>query len=219
MKIINKDDCYVQKSDFEYILDTCNNIPNEVFREYVVSLNNPNDFVKINNKVASEYIILSSIPSFEELNNYSISKIDELIFKIKLSIFDSIDNSEEELNSIKEEIKRKDYILKQLLEILKYKYKKSNLNYPNVPLDNKSVSNGVYEAYKSINSGKVLIEIPEDTNLSELENDEFCTVAYNLLMHDEREKNVELNMFYDNGYLVIENVKNKIKKLKYKSSL
>ena len=221
MKIISGNDCYVQRSDLEYLIDNTSKVSSDLYREYKMSVLSDEDFIKIENPIVKKLIINSEIPSFDELNSLSINKLEELVFKIKLAIFDSFDDelTDDEIKEIDEmvkERKNREYILKQLKEIIKYKQRRSNLKYPDVP-NNKyeSITDGVYNASVSINFDKVLIYSADGSRITNPEDIEFCKVAYNLLMHDNiLDSNVNLEMVENNKYIVLNNIYTKIRKRK-----
>ena len=221
MKIISGNDCYVQRSDLEYLIDNTSKVSSDLYREYKLSVLSDEDFIKIENPIVKKLIISSEIPSFDELNSLSINKLEELVFKIKIAIFDSFDDelTDDEIKEIDEMIKERknrEYILKQLKEIIKYKQRRSNLKYPDVP-NNKYeyITDGVYNASISINFDKVLIYSADGSRITNPEDIEFCKVAYNLLMHDNiLDSNINLEMIENNKYIVLNNICSKIRKRK-----
>lgn len=221
MKVINNEDCYVQRDDLEYIIDNNKDVPNELFSELNMSILDENDFIKIKNPVAKRYILQSNIPTFDELNSLSLSKLEDIIFKIKLSIFDSEDELTskelEEINEIIRERRNREYLLKQLKEIVAFKKRNSKLIYPNIPNPNMpGVSNGIYNACPSLNYDKVVIYNLNGNEINEQEDIEFCEIAYKMLMHDYMDvDNVNVNTFVDGKYLVVENLSYKMIRRKY----
>ncbi len=220
MKIINDKDCYVQREDIEYIIDNSESVPSELFFELNMSILSDNDFIKIENPVAKRFILQSKIPSFDELNNYSISKLEEIIMKIKLSIFDSDDLTSEEIEDINAMIlerRNREYLLRQIKEMVAFKKRQSKLIYPNIPNPSYiTLTNGVLNAAHSMNYGKVLIYNLNGSLVSSEEDKEFCEVAYQLLMHDYEEgEDINLSMENEGKYLVLENINYKHLKKKY----
>ncbi len=209
MKIISGNDCYVQKRDLEYLIDNNQYNTIEIYNEYKQSVFNDSDFIKINNYKVKECIINSDIPSFDELSSISINKLEELIFKIKLDIFDD-DLTEEEISDINELLRirrNREYLLNQLKEIVKYKKGISTLKYPSVPNNNyESITDGTYNASISINYNEVLIYSNSGSKISNPDDIEFCKVAYNLLMHDIQSEEINLQMLEENDYIIVKNI-------------
>ena len=52
MKIINNNECYVQRDDIEYLVDNNRDVPNELFLELNMSILDDHDFIRIKNPVA-----------------------------------------------------------------------------------------------------------------------------------------------------------------------
>ena len=205
MKIISNKECYVQRDDIEYLIENDRNIPSELFFELSMSIINDNDFVKIQNPIALQYILQSNIPSFEELNALDKSKLDEMLFKLKMCIFDCCDESEEEnLDEIIRERRNLEYIIKQLKEIIAYKKGTSKLNYPNIPNPNsQSIEIDNYIANKSLNMDTIVIYDIDGKELSATEDIEMCKMAYKVLY--ETDEDISIHTFMEGKYLVVEN--------------
>lgn len=220
MKIINNNECYVQREDIEYILDNSNNVPSELFFELNMSIIGDRDFIKIENPVSLRFILQSQIPTFDELNSYSTNKLEEFIIKLKLSIFDSDDElTSEELKDIDKMIlerRNREYLLRQLKEMVAFKKRTSKLTYPNIPNPNYScVTNGILNAYNSMNPDKIVVYSIDGGSVSE-EDMAFCETAYQLLMHDyEDTEEISLNIINEGKYLVIENNNQKYLRRKF----
>ena len=207
MKIISNNECYIQKDDLDYLINNNEIIPKEVFN-FTDTLYG--DFIKIENESAKKYILDSSIPSFEELNSYNIKKLEHILFKIKLLVLDDYDGqkmSDEELAQVILEEKNRKYMLKQIIEMIKYKKGKPSNYYPDIPNPNMlSVTNGCLIASNSINFGNVVIYNIDGSRVENTEDVEFCNIAYKLLMHDYiNDTNVDLETLYDGNYLVLKN--------------
>ena len=211
MKIISNNECYIQREDLDYLMDNNRDIPNELFKAFE---NNNDDFVKIENKIAFEYVLNSDIVSFNDLENLSLKKLNRELFKLKslFDDFDSRDVTEEEVKQALLEEKNRRYIIKQLLEIIKYKRGQSELSYPDVPKPNTlGVTNGRTNASLSLNFGNVVIYNMDGSRVDEEENKEFCEVAYRMLMHDYiQDENIDINYFCSNNKIIL---KRKIKEL------
>lgn len=212
MKIINNNECYVQRDDIEYLVDNNRDVPNELFLELNMSILDDHDFIRIKNPVAKRYILQSDIPSFDELNSMSLNRLEDFIFKIKISIFDSDDELTskelEEINEIIRERRNREYILNQLKEIVAFKKRMSKLEYPNIPNPNiPSISNGICNASPSLNYDKVVVYNLNGSEINSKEDLEFCEVACKLLMHDYMDtESLSINTFMDGKYLVVENL-------------
>lgn len=211
MKIINDKDCYVQREDIEYIIDNSKSVPSELLFELNMSILGEKDFIKIENPIAKRFILKSPIPSFDELSSYSISKLEEMIMKIKLSIFDSddlIDEEIDDINAIILERRNREYLLRQIKEILSFKRKTTKLIYPNIPNPNYiSLTDGDLVASHSLNFGKILVYSTNGNIVDGENNREFLDVAYQLLMHDfDSVEDINLTMNIDGKYLVLENI-------------
>ena len=215
MKIINNNDCYIQRDDIEYLVDNNRDIPNELFLELNMSVFDDHDFIKIQNPIAKRYVLQSNIPTFDELNEKSLDTLEDIIFKIKLAIFDSDDELTskeiEEINEIIRERRNREYWLKQIKEIVAFKKRVSKLEYPNIPNPNMCpLSDGKYNATISLNSDKVIIYNLNGSEVKEGEDLEFCETAYKLLMHDYMDvESIGIKTFVDGKYLVVEGINNK----------
>ena len=221
MRIINDKDCYVQKEDIEYLIDNGKIIPNELFMELKMAEFDSKDFIKIENPVALQFILQSKILSFDELNSFSISRLERLIVNIRLSMLDSEDLTSEELQNLKEMIlerRNREYLLEQLKEMVAFKKKMSKLVYPNIPNPNTLVINdGNLYAANSMNPDKIVVYNIDGSEISSEDDIKFCELAYQLLMKDDSsEEELNLNMMYEGKYLVVENISRELKKKLYK---
>ena len=163
MKIISNRECYVQKDDLVYLIDNDYNVPSEIIYNLTRAVNDESDFVKIEDDISIEYILGSDVPSFDDLNSLRIEEIQTRIDRLRSSFFDGwIDSNEEtsreELINMIQDKRNKEYLLKQLMEILAYKKRISTLKYPDVPYGGMvTFTDGVLNASLSINQDKVLI--------------------------------------------------------------
>ena len=144
-----------------------------------------------------------------------------MIFKIKLSIFDSDDElTSDEIKELDEMIlerRNREYLLKQLKEMVLFKKRMSKLEYPNVPNPNYiNVTNGELTACNSLNYDRVVVFNINGTPVSNEEDVEFCKVAYQLLMHDNEEvDDIDLEITSEGNNLVIKNTKQRYLRRKY----
>ena len=208
MKIIQDKDCYVQRDDIDYLISNNEKIPSELFFELNMNVLNDSDFIKIENKIAKRFILQSDIPSFDELNSYDLNILDEMLFKLRLSIFDSDEYEDEEINAIVSERRKLEYLIRQIKEIIAFKKNISKLVYPNIPNPNfTSLSNDNLIASMSMNLGNVLIYNPNGTSVDREDDPAFCEIAYQMLMHD-LDINEEIILSYENDdkYLILKNI-------------
>ena len=220
MKIISNSECFVQKSDIEYIIENEKDIPFEVYKE--LNRFEKDEYIKIDNPKSLEFILKSNIPEFSELYNLELSKLEQFVLKLKIEVLDSDDLSEDEIKEIDEilkERKNREYILKQLKQIIDLKKKNPQINYPNIPNPNiESISNGTLNASVSLNPDEVVIYNLDGSKVENSKDNEFINVAYKLLMKDEIKNIDEIDLttdIYDN-YLVVKKLESKILKKKYK---
>ncbi len=220
MKIISNSECFVQKSDIEYIIDNEKNIPFEVYKEF--NRFEKDEYIKIDNPKSLEFILKSNIPEFSELYNCDLSKLEKLVLKLKLEVLDTDTLSEDEIKEIDEILREKrnrEYILKQLKQIIDLKKHKSQINYPSVPNPNTEIiSNGTLNASVSLNPDEVVIYNIDGSKVENHEDNEFIEVAYKLLMKDEIKDIDDINLTSSsyNNYLIVKKLEEKILKRKYK---
>ncbi len=221
MKIISNSECYVQKQDIEFILDNNKDVPYEVVKE-LEHFNN-DEYKKIENKVSLEYILNSQIPCFNDLECVKLSKLETVLLKIKIELLDSEELDSEKLKEIDEiikERKNREYIIKQLKQIIDYKKHNNKIKYPSIPNPNKNnfVSNGLTNAYESLNPNEIVLYNIDGSEVDINKEREFINIAYKILMHDEIKDidNINLYIQSNNNYLIAKMQQDKILKLRKK---
>ncbi len=219
MRIISNNECYVQKSDLEYIVENEKNIPNEIYND-LSRFQNDKEYLKIDNQKSLECVLNTNIIDFSLISNYDVSKLEKEIIKLKLLILDEFDSDmsyeeEEDINKIIQERKNREYILKQLKEMIEYKSLQSKINYPNIPNPNyESITNDNMCASRSINPNEIVVYNLDGSRVVDEDNKEFIEISYKLLLHDELDskKILELTTYNDGKYLVVKNNLEKVLK-------
>ena len=204
MKIISNKECYIQKCDLDYLVSNGVDVPNKVFNAF---RNQDSDFVKIEDQESIDFIVESIIPSFEEINDLSYSKITRMMLKIKSDLesgFDSQEMTDEEIKEALLEVMNLKYLLKQLTEIIRFRLGLSSLKYPDVPNPNRGItSNGILNAAYSLNLDNILVYNIDGSKITDVDQD-FCNIAYKLLMHDYIDtENIDLNYEFADKYLIL----------------
>lgn len=230
MKIINKEGCFIQKSDLECIIYNDTNLSGSLHYKIALMINKlkNDEYFKIDDEEILNYILTCDfIASYDELN---IKNIDEIYNAINVlnNIKKELDycHSTDIKNIIEwqKEIKYNNYLLEQYNNILlkKMNFKENNL--PNIKDDDvKSVSNGKLSAFKTL-SNKIIVYSNNNEKINKIDK-YFCNIAYKILMdkHNDLQEDETFNYILssDNSSIVVEiivkqdvnkNVKRKIKK-------
>ena len=210
MKIIDKNDCYVSKDDLLHLFDNDECMPISLQQSLRDALVNGKDYIKIDDYLAEEYIYSSNIPSFDSLAKLSINELRKEILKIIID--DTFNDYEEEGLSLNELIRIKnnrEYMLKQLKEMIAFKKGKSEITYPDIPYPYlEQITSGDYTARLSYNPDRIIIYNINGQKVENVDDIKFCLSAYKSLTRDLDSE--DLDMKYDGNYFV---VKNKEKKL------
>lgn len=161
MRIIDRNNCYVQIKDIMFLLKYDDKFPMELYYDIVNKYSsNINQvllsYVKIENEIFKQYIINSNLifdfdylmsKSIEELNeisdeiirNYHLNRSSLMLkkaFELQKCEERAIDDVFLKLD-IDYEKKRKDYLLSQIKEVELYRLNKTNIIYPNIINKNK----------------------------------------------------------------------------------
>lgn len=195
MKIINNNDCYVQREDIEYIANHVPEVDNGIKMELQTIICKPHEFIKIENPKVAEFIKSTPlIPLFELLYILPYDALERLLLELKIELQDidleeAIYSSESDRIVYREERnnrrKNKQYLINQLTEMIEYKKGKSKVDYPNVPNPClEGIKSEGFIANLSIKYGNVLIYKEDGTTISLKDNPEFSQIAYKLYMHD-----------------------------------
>ena len=218
MKIISYGDCYVQKNDLECIIYTDNTLHSKILSKIMTLINElrDNEYTKITDEDILQYILrYDKVPSYDELNNKSLSELQKMVFKLEINISDSdyYDDIEDTIDYQKEK-NYKFYLLNQINQILSKKYNMSNNTFPNIiDPDFKPITNEVLSASKSMAYGKVLVYDNEGKILEDLDYD-FCEIAYKMIMRHNNNllEDEELSFILsdDKKYITVEAIKKKL---------
>jgi len=140
MKIINKENAYIQKKDLLYLVSLNINIPNTIkdkINEVKVNNKNKDEFIEFNNSDEIEFI-----KNFKYIIDYNYIELDEdELIKIEFSIRNKMNNIKEKYTNSS---KSKSIDLAIEYDLLEYKLysinelimlKKRNLSYK-LPKDN-----------------------------------------------------------------------------------
>ncbi len=213
MKIIDKNDCYVSKEDLLYLFDQDECMPLSLQQGLRDALVNDKDYIRVIEDKGLEYIYTSNIPSFENLAKLKISELRKQIVNIILE--DTLNDNQGDslsLSEIIKERKNREYIIKQLKEMIAFKKRKSQVIYPDVPYPYiPSIKNDEYISSISYNLDRVVIYNLDGSRVEKVDDVEFCNESFKLLSQDTSE-DIDLDMTFDGNYFVMKN-KNKKKKL------
>lgn len=206
MQIINKKDCYVSKDDLIHLYDQDETMPLSLQLGLRDALVNDKDYIKITEDKGLEYIYTSDIPSFENLRKL---KIKELRNKINQIILDDMLNDNKGRDLSLEEIllekKNREYMIRQLKEMIAFKKRISKIKYPNIPLPNEiQISNGLLNAALSYNLNSIVIYNLNGSKVENINDIEFCKNAFKQLVQKEND-DLNLEMKYEDNYLVVKN--------------
>jgi hypothetical protein len=214
MQIIDKNDCYVSKDDLLYLFDNDECMPLSLQIELRSALINNSDYVKVNDEIGLEYIYNSSVPTFNDLSKLKIAELKRRIHAIIIE--DMIRDNEGEnlpLNEVIREKRNRQYMIKQLKEMIAFKKKKPKVLYPDIPYPYlMGITNGNYNACSSYNLDRVIIYNIDGSIVSDVDDIEFCKSSFRLLTYNTNPDD-ELDMNFDGNYFV---VKSKQKNLKRK---
>ena len=195
MKIISNGECYIQGKDILYI---CNYVP-MISDDIKLKLNSLftkiDDYVLVCDSELVEFIKKCEfLISFNYLFNMDYSVLDNMALRLKIELSD-MDHEEDSLSSdgdrieyrerIKNKRKNKEYLLEQIISMMKYKSGKSMCNFPDIPNPciNSIVSDDLI-ASLSLNYENILIHKINNSLFENINNPEFCDIAYRLFMHD-----------------------------------
>lgn len=202
MKIISNGECYIQGKDILYI---CNYVP-MISDDIKLKLNSLftkiDDYVLVCDSELVEFIKKCEfLISFNYLFNMDYSVLDNMVLKLKIELSD-MDHEEDSLSSdgdrieyrerIKNKRKNKEYLLEQIISMMKYKSGKSMCNFPNIPNPciNSIVSDNLI-ASLSLNYENILIHKINNSLFENINNPEFGNVSYRLFMHDRFGDNID----------------------------
>ena len=202
MKIISNGECYIQGKDILYI---CNYVP-MISDDIKLKLNSLftkiDDYVLVCDSELVEFIKKCEfLISFNYLFNIDYSVLDNMALKLKIELSD-MDHEEDSLSSdgdrveyrerIKNKCKNKEYLLEQIISMMKYKSGKSMCNFPNIPNPciNSIVSDDLI-ASLSLNYENILIHKTNNSLFENINNPEFGNVSYRLFMHDRFGDNID----------------------------
>lgn len=202
MKIISNGECYIQGKDILYI---CNYVP-MISDDIKLKLNSLftkiDDYVLVCDSELVEFIKKCEfLISFNYLFNIDYSVLDNMALKLKIELSD-MDHEEDSLSSdgdrieyrerIKNKRKNMEYLLEQIISMMKYKSGKSMCNFPNIPNPciNSIVSDDLI-ASLSLNYENILIHKINNSLFENINNPEFGNVSYRLFMHDRFGDNID----------------------------
>ena len=202
MKIISNGECYIQGKDILYI---CNYVP-MISDDIKLKLNSLftkiDEYVLVCDSELVEFIKKCEfLISFNYLFNIDYSVLDNMALKLKIELSD-MDHEEDSLSSdgdrieyrerIKNKRKNKEYLLEQIISMMKYKSGKSMCNFPNIPNPciNSIVSDDLI-ASLSLNYENILIHKTNNSLFENINNPEFGNVSYRLFMHDRFGDNID----------------------------
>ena len=213
MQIIDKNDCYVSRDDLIHLYDNDECMPLSLQLGLRDAIINEKDFVKIEEEKGLEYIYTSNIPSFDNLVKLKISELRRQIFDIVLEEALKDNHGENlSLDEIIREKRNREYMIRQLKEMIAFKKKCSKLQYPDIPYPYiTGVTNGCYNASLSYNFDSVIIYNLDGSKVTDVSDIDFCEESFKLLTHDI-DQGDNLDMKYDGNYFVVKNRERKLRR-------
>lgn len=188
MKIVSNKECYVQGYDLEFLTyDESISNENRVKASMILDGIDPSSYVSIKDKELLECILSNdSILDFAHYNGVKLGKLNYLMYKTHIDLLCLDDNKgrcDFEVYNI--EKRKKEYFLQQLKDIIAYRKRESKCNFPNVPNPCLlPVTNDKLAASISLDFDNVLIYNLNGEVVTGEEDKKFCSMAYQILMHD-----------------------------------
>lgn len=206
MQIIDKNDCYVSRDDLLHLFDNDELMPLSLQMGLRDALVNDKDYVKIEEEKGLEYVFTSNVPTFENLVKLKISELRmKMIGIIMEAALEDNHGESLSLNEIIRQRKNREYIIKQIKEMIAFKKRMPIRTYPDIPYPYVTgITNGDYIASSSYNQDRVVIYNLDGSKVSEVEDVDFCTEAFRLFTQ-ENEGSEDLSMKYDGNYFVVKN--------------
>lgn len=221
MRIVSNKKCYINGADAENILYNHDDMPisvKEKLNNYLIR-NGNNDYFLINDKSTLNYILSLNMIDYCDYMIMDDSLIGKLINELKYEIGLSLDGyTFESDESAEKRIRNNEYIISQLIEILKLRNHNSKIAYPMIENPFTSgVTSGSLRANYTIDMENVIIRDMNGNKINEIDMP-FCETAYRLLMHDmiENVDDIKLDFMVDakNNIVVVNGRNTKSKLLK-----
>jgi hypothetical protein len=213
MQIIDRNDCYVSKDDLMHLFDNDERMPLSLQLGLKDALVNNKDYVKITEDKGLEYIYTSDIPTFESMAKLKISALRKRLVSVVLEgMMNDYEGTSLTLNEIIKEKRNREYIIKQIKEMIAFKKRMSTMVYPDIPYPYiTSITDGEFVASPSYNLDRIVIYNLDGSKVEDIEDVEFCNESFKLLTHD-LDPNSELDMKYDGNYFVVKNAQKQLSK-------
>ena len=213
MQIIDKNDYYVSRDDLLHLFDNDEYMPLSLQLGLRDAIINDKDYIKIEEDRGLEYIYTSNIPSFDSLVKLKISDLRMRMARITMEALLEDNKGESlSLNEIIREKKNREYLIKQLKEMIAFKKRRPLYTYPDVPYPYVTgITDGELVASQSYNPDRVVIYNLDGSKLTDTDDIEFCTQSFRLFSREE-ELSDSLDMKYDGNYFVVKNKQRELKR-------
>lgn len=198
MKIISNNECYIQGYDLEHLIYDDTQFPVSMYMD-ISKKRHQRDlskYYKVEDKDQIEYLINNGlIVDYTELASYDESGLKKLIKFFKKELYYESTKSEdydlETASYIIETFRKRrqlEYMISQVIEMLKLKQHTSDIIYPNVPNPIElPITNGVLKASHSIVPDNVLIYSSNNSKLTSDIDYDFCKIAFEMLKPDYKD--------------------------------
>lgn len=195
MKIISNNECYIQGYDLEHLIYDDTQFPVNMYMD-ISKKGHQRDlskYYKITDKEQIEYLMNNGIVAdFSELAAYNETGLKKLIDFFKKELYYETTKGEDyNSNTVSYIIdtfrKRRqlEYMISQVIQMLKLKKNISDIEYPDVPNPiDKPISNGILKACRSINPNNILVYNADNSDLTSDIDYGFCETAFDLLKLD-----------------------------------
>lgn len=196
MKLISNNECYIEGSDIEYIINYVPMISDDIKLKLGSLLTKSDEYVKVNDNELVEFIKKCEfLISFDYLFMMQYSMLESMALRLRTELSD-IEHTEDSISSlgdrieycerIKNKRKNKEYLLSQIISMMEYKKGNNKCNFPNIPNPCiSSIASDDMVASLSLDYENVLIYRVNNNKFSNIQNSlDFALVAYRLFMHD-----------------------------------
>lgn len=223
MLIINNSEYFINKQDIKWLIYMNYDLSTNLYIKLCEMLNTmKGNYIKIRDEEVLQYIFRNNtINLFEDYYNMTIFELNSLVVKLQSEILDL--NCEDDikiLSKYRKEKKYKQYLLREITEIIERKKKLSNKELPNIiDVTFKPIIKGNLCATRALDYKKVLIYDVNGRRIYNMDED-FCKVAYKIIMLESSDApysgEVSCKLSDDNKYIIVEQLENKEVKNKEK---
>lgn len=195
MKIISNNECYIQGYDLEHLIYDDIQFPVNMYMD-ISKKRHQGDlskYYKVEDKSQIEYLMNNGIVAdFYELASYNEKGLKRLLDFFKKELYDEVTKSEEYdsdsvgylINNFRKR-RQFEYMISQIIEMIKLKKNISDVKYPDIPNPvDMPITNGELKACRSINPNNILIYRTDNNNLTNDIDYDFCKTAFDMLKLD-----------------------------------